>query len=245
MKFDGDRVDRFGRTLAAVFPDGEGNLSVALAEAGLGAPVDLGHQRFLAEVTQASGDAETKERGLFDSEIGCTAAGAVATAQARGQGLNAAGSRASMSQLVAAATSAAATDKLLRAADPRSRSLWRLYSRTQQARFADAFTEVRSRAAAIIAAPAARKQQIESQRKAAAEKAKQIRADRARKAAAAAKARKAAAARKTAAARRAARERADQAEQRGSSSSSGDLSGYTGCRRYAPGGRTWEPIPCH
>jgi micrococcal nuclease len=28
------------------------------------------------------------------------------------------------------------------------------------------------------------------------------------------------------------------------SSSSGSTSGYTGCRAYAPGGKSWTPIPC-
>ena len=60
-------------------------------------------------------------------------------------------------------------------------------------------------------------------------------------------ARKAEAAREAEAARQAERVRqAERDRQRStsSSSSSGGSSGYTGCRAYAPGGKTWRPIPC-
>lgn len=239
LKYDGERIDPYGRTLAAVFL-GDSNISVEIAKAGLGTRVDLGHSRFLAEIDQASDAAVAKERGLFDPSVRCTAAGAVAVAEERGNNLTAAGSKASMQQLVAAATSASTVDKLLTATDPSKSSLWRLYSRAQKAQYATIFAEVRARAESIMSGPGARKRAIAIQRAEAEAKAKQVVEERARKARAAAKAAKAAAAKKAAQAREAAR---DRAEQSGSSTAS-NPSGYTGCRRYAPGGRTWEPIPC-
>jgi micrococcal nuclease len=74
LSFDEVRRDQYGRLLAWVEGSDGTSLSEALAEAGLGVPVEYGDNvAFHPRVTAARDRAMEQRRGFFDESIGCTA----------------------------------------------------------------------------------------------------------------------------------------------------------------------------
>lgn len=72
LKYDAERKDRYGRDLAGVVV-GDTLVNVELARAGLGVAVlHEPNDRFYDVVRAAQREAETDERGLFDTAVECT-----------------------------------------------------------------------------------------------------------------------------------------------------------------------------
>lgn len=72
LEYDEERVDRYDRTLAAVY-ESESLINAEIAAAGLGVPVYFApNDRFLAEVEEASLDAQKNKVGLFSADVECT-----------------------------------------------------------------------------------------------------------------------------------------------------------------------------
>lgn len=73
LRYDIDRIDRYGRTLAAVYlPDGR-FLNAELARRGLGVPVTFApNEKFRPPIDAAWADAGRTNRGLLNPKIGCT-----------------------------------------------------------------------------------------------------------------------------------------------------------------------------
>lgn len=72
LRYDAERMDRYGRLLAGVYgPDGA-LLNAEIARAGLGIPVQYGRNaRFLPEVEAARAEAQQAERGLYARDLAC------------------------------------------------------------------------------------------------------------------------------------------------------------------------------
>jgi micrococcal nuclease len=265
LRFDAERHDRYGRTLAAVYRDGR-MVNAELARAGLAMPVTYGsNSKFRAQVDAAYTSAERTEVGMFAPSMSCTLPGQAAALEQQAEELQDAAALASPEQAEAAGSQATALIGAALALEGVVHAQATFASRalTTSARGAllAVTAGIRETATVRREAAAARAASIRAERAAAA-KARAEAAARARaaarakaaaaraKAAAAAKARADAAARAEAeaAARRQAaatpRTRAGSSSSSSGSSGSVDLSGYTGCRRYAPGGKTWTPIPC-
>lgn len=72
LEYDEERLDRYDRTLAAVY-ESESLINAEIAAAGLGIPVYFApNDRFLPAVEEASLDARKNQVGLFSAEIECT-----------------------------------------------------------------------------------------------------------------------------------------------------------------------------
>lgn len=268
LEFDRVRTDSYGRTLAAVKKDGL-LVNAEIARAGLGVPVTVGaNSRWRGDVDAAFDSARDRQVGFFDPTIECTLPAAITAAEQASPGAAPEPGAGSSALAEAAAAHAAASAAWLRvdsmvndtdshtvralgtaaivqvaARADREATRHRGLHSHMQAREAEQRT-----AEAKAAAEAKEKAQREAKAKAAAK------AQREAKAQAEAKAK---AARERAAQAEAARQRAQGARNRQSAQrpapsrpstnppSSGSGGGkYTGCRRYAPGGKTWTPIPC-
>ncbi|MDN5898761.1 MAG: thermonuclease family protein [Brachybacterium sp.] len=72
LDYDEERLDRYDRTLAAVY-ESESLINAEIAAAGLGVPVYFApNDRFLPEVEEAARSAQEEGRGLYSPEIECT-----------------------------------------------------------------------------------------------------------------------------------------------------------------------------
>lgn len=71
LKYDKERTDLYGRTLAGVFEDGS-LVNAEIARVGLGVPAYFApNDRFLREVEAAAGVAKGRQIGLFDPNVDC------------------------------------------------------------------------------------------------------------------------------------------------------------------------------
>lgn len=103
LKYDVDRSDRYGRTLAAVFTADGTLVNASIARAGLGiaeyvAPNDL----YLATVKSAQREAAAKQRGLFSPKVDCTVPGQIQQVQEEVAAVPPTSGQASDGQLAAA-----------------------------------------------------------------------------------------------------------------------------------------------
>lgn len=72
LKYDVEREDRYGRTLAAVYKDGE-FINRSIAANGLGVAVKFEpNVKYYQEILDAQQEAEQDDAGLFSTEISCT-----------------------------------------------------------------------------------------------------------------------------------------------------------------------------
>jgi micrococcal nuclease len=262
LDFDVEREDKYGRTLAAVFADGE-LVNADIARQGLGDAVYFApNQKYLAEVETAQAEARSAGRGLYDSSAGCTVPAQVSQAVEEVSETAAAPAGTTSAKAGAAAGSVAAAvsaaKKLKKALKSGAGVLWRSLAasdtevlnrrlddavRTGEARYEQLKVEQAKRHAAEQEAA---EKKAEARRKAAAEKAARQRAAAAKRAAAEAAAQAAAAseAAQAAAAAEAARQaEAEQSQQQQYQAPADPYPGYTGPRCYAPGGKTWKPCP--
>jgi micrococcal nuclease len=73
LKFDKERTDRYGRTLAVVTLSDGRSIANELAKAGLGIPMVVGrNDTYFGPVMAGFEEAEENERGYFDPAIECT-----------------------------------------------------------------------------------------------------------------------------------------------------------------------------
>jgi micrococcal nuclease len=265
LRFDEERLDRYGRELAGVFDADDVLVNAEIARAGLGVAVLYEpNRRFHRAVLDAQHEAERRELGLYSPTTACTLpaqvsdleAGAAALVLAPESDLEALDSR--RTELATLAAEASRLVKLLR----------REPAELVVGTYSDAARDALVNRVEAVAAKVRRDQRAtdrarsaEVERVAAAEKAAREEAER-RARRKAEKARAAAAARERArreaeAERLAEREAAAQAQREaderdrraaddapaGSESGDGDASSsgggadpYTGCRAYGPGG---------
>lgn len=72
LKYDVERIDPYGRTLAAVFK-GDKFINRSIAEAGLGIAVKYEpNTKYYQEILNAQKAAESKNTGLFSADVSCT-----------------------------------------------------------------------------------------------------------------------------------------------------------------------------
>ncbi len=264
LAFDHDLRDRYGRLLAGVYRQ-DVLLNADIARRGLGvAVVYEPNDRFYPAVQAAAQEAVQAGTGLYDQDVECTLTSQVAEFEEEVQDLAEplpASVVALDSQLEHIAALVATADALRSVIDApdvfpavaypartlrgwsarldvRSKALDESREATNAARDRELDRIAEERRAAEEAARVAA--EAEAARLAAESEAARVAAEQAEKAAA-----EKAAADAAAAARRAAPKPKPPASGGGSSGgSSGGDSGYTGCRAYAPGGKTWKPIPC-
>jgi micrococcal nuclease len=262
LERDEDEVDRYGRELAAVFL-GKELINASIAENGLGVAMSVGgNTKYLEPVQTAQERARAAGRGLYSTTTACTVPAQVAQLQATITEMSQApASTAGLeeidsfaAELLAARTAARTVVRLLDGATDvfplaahTAAEIADMTSKAQSAvsRISRAETTNDQARAAELKRLEAKKAAEEAARKAAEEAARQA-AERAAAEAAAAEAARVAAAqaatRQSSSGGSAPRSSSPRSSSSGSSSSGG--SGYTGCRSYAPGGKTWTPIPC-
>ncbi|MFW0169329.1 thermonuclease family protein [Rothia sp. P4278] len=72
LEFDVEKIDKYGRTLAGVYKDGGEFVNAEIARKGLGVAVKFEpNSKFYQSVLAAQQEAESQQRGLFDTSIGC------------------------------------------------------------------------------------------------------------------------------------------------------------------------------
>jgi len=270
LERDQETRDQYDRELAAVFV-GDEFLSAEIARAGLGIAVSFGaNVRYLPPVQAAQSEAEDAGRGLYATSVECTLPAQVEelTTDAMVQDPAATADLAAFDTHAAELAAVLATGTALLAlldGDAQGLPLSAYADQVADLRHRVSTVQERLRSAAArnTTARAVRQEQLAEQARRAAEEAARLAAEEAAQRAAAEAARQAAveAARQAEAERAAA---AARAAQRAAStyrppapstpsrtqappppsSGGGGSSSYTGCRSYAPGGKTWTPIPC-
>ncbi|WP_170182351.1 thermonuclease family protein [Blastococcus colisei] len=256
LERDEETRDRYDRELAAVFL-GDEFVNAEIARAGMGVAMSVGpNVKFLPQVEAAQAEAVSGGRGLYATSIECTVPARVeelSSAATETVGQEPAGAAAladfdsHRAELVALLVTAKDLLALLDGdADVLPMAAYRNQTSTlrwQVARVQDRLESAETRNG--IARDARKSQLAEEARRAAEEAARQAAAEAARQAAAERAAAAARAAQQSAPSYRppspstATRTAAPPPSNSGSGSST-----YTGCRSYAPGGKTWTPIPC-
>ena len=274
LEFDVDRTDPYGRTLAAVTKDDRLiNAAIAAAGLGVPTTIGS-NSRWRADIDSAFEEARARGLGFFDPTVECTLPGMVAAARgATGSASLVPGTTsATLSEAAGAHGAAIAAWSLIGTTvqDADSHAVRAMGAAAIADLAARASRQVRRHEQLKTGLERQLAKARQSEQKIAQERAKaeakrkaaqaKIKAARDAAAAKAEAARKATEARAQARAREAAKQESlrRQAEQRQSSSqntkpksgsrpgqfpNSGN-NGYTGCRQYAPGGKTWKPIPC-
>lgn len=261
LKYDAERKDRYGRDLAAVFRDGK-FVNGQLAAAGVAVPITVGRNSlFRPEVDAAFAQAARARVGFFSPAEQCTVPAQTAALEQTLASLTPDSELTSPEQAAAVASQAGLVVAAIASLETGLREGKAIEVRaiavsSWQSTLA-AISRVRTTAEHAQATAINRGSEIRAARiaeaKARAEAAARAKAksDAVARARAMAKAKAEAAARARAAQLRARAastvpRRTPRASTTPSSSSTGGggLSGYTGCRRYAPGGKTWVPIPC-
>ncbi len=249
LEFDVDRQDRYGRLLAGVFV-GQELVNAEIARRGLGVAMLVEpNDRFYDDVAATQAEAVAAGVGLFGTDVACSLPAQVEdfaqkaeTASGAGYGLSEDLSAydVALSELAGAVAAGVALDEILSGGDA-----WpgTAYPAAMRAGWAAAIDADVARLEATIEDVERGRRELEERleaERAAAEEAARVAAEEAARAAAEEAAR---AAQQAAidAAQEEARRTSDSCQVPADSSGS---SGYTGCRAYAPGGKTWTPIPC-
>ncbi|WP_066302411.1 thermonuclease family protein [Arthrobacter luteolus] len=270
LAFDVELLDRYGRTLAAVYDAKDRLINAEVARQGFGIPVTYGkNSKFRPPVDAAYQEAEEQKKGLFDDNVECTVPGTVAAlesavqeAAAQGTGTSAASAATAAAAVFAAAKVVNEGFDALEAGAKTGKSvIWKVLSEADRS----ALLARAATAKGTIAERHGELTRLQEERQAAEDEAKRLEAEakaeaervaaeeEARKVAEAAQAeadRIAAAqaeAQRIAAAQAEANRRAQQQQyvappqQQYAPPAQGNPSGYTGPRCYAPGGKTWRP----
>lgn len=267
LEHDQERRDKYDRELAGVFL-GDELLNAEIARAGFGVAMSVGgNVKFLPRVQAAQAEAEQARRGLYASSIACTISAQVeqltsaATETIAEEPAGAAALGDFDSHTAELVTLLATARSLLGLLNGDIGELPLAAHASQLEALRSQVTSVQDRLASARSdtglAREARVRQIADEKRRAAEEAARIAAEEAARQAAAEAARQAEAERAAAAARATPRTSSSNPAPRPQapapatrtqapppSSGGGSPSGYTGCRSYAPGGKTWTPIPC-
>ncbi|GAA1758774.1 thermonuclease family protein [Agromyces humatus] len=261
LAYDVVRIDRFGRTLAAVRTADDVLVNAELAARGLGGAAFYGdNDRFLSDVEDGVRQAQASERGFYDPAVACSPASAVAAVEAQLAAaaaplpVDSVGIESALAGIVATVAAVETAEAALTA--------MKWLPLDARSYYVAALADLRTNASSLEVTADAALVTTRAVEKAAAEKAAAEKAA-AEKAAAERAAAEKAAAEAADAARRAA-EQAAAAEDLysgdttsdgndssgGGGSSDGGGSTYTGCRNYNgygmidTEGRHFEPIPC-
>jgi|RhiMethySRZTD1v2_1073278.scaffolds.fasta_scaffold743706_1 endonuclease YncB( thermonuclease family) len=265
LEYDEERIDRYDRTLAAVFTSDGMLVNAEIARQGLAATMVIGdNDRFYPQVEQARAEAMAAGRGLYSTDVACTVPAQVGAATAAADGAAPINAQATSTDLdtsvaVAAATTASTVGLQQSLADSRLGVAWAALPPGEQERVASMVDAAREKAqqnevAARTAASAAREREAaaaraEDERRQSEARERAVQQEREQQAARERAARTAEAARQERE-RRAAAQAAQRQKQAAESpkqaenkpdNSSGGPAGYTGPRCYAPGGKTWRP----
>lgn len=269
LEHDEETEDGYGRELAAVFL-GDNLVAADIARQGLGVAMSVApNTRFLPPVEQAQAEARRAGRGLYSPDADCTVPAQVTALEQKATATTAARpiSTAALSAFdshaddLAAVLATAATVRALLDGDAGGFPLLPFASgelTTMRGRVDRVSTELDQAVDANSSARAAQQKRLDDAAREAARKAAEEQARQAAEEAAAQRAAEQSAAAAAEAERRsstsvgssagssprsstATRTAAPTKAPGGSGSGS---SGYTGCRSYAPGGKTWTPIAC-
>jgi micrococcal nuclease len=256
LERDQETRDGYGRELAAVF-DGEALINAEIARAGFGIAIAIGNNtKYLTPVEIAQREAQRAGRGLYSTARECTLPAQIEQLEATASTVlsqePASASALSEFDAYAAELAAvlAAANLLSDLLDGDRRSLPLAAYTTLMSDFRYRVQEIESR---LDVATAQNRADRDARDRQLSEEAQRATEEAARAAA-------------EEAARRAAEESAEQRSSSSSDESSSHTSGppptqttaptrspggsgsgssgYTGCRSYAPGGKTWTPIPC-
>ena len=229
LKFDVEREDRYGRTLAAVYTEDGTLVNAEIARAGLGAAMEVGkNSAFLGPVQAAQAEAKEAGRGLFGTEVGCTlpaqvqvAAGALAAATGAPAAATSAAAATALSTAAATVASAKALVTMLKAANQAENSL--LFSAYTSAELASRLVSLSAdigRAEAKVKAVTAEKSKLAAAEAKAAEEKKAVEA-------------KAAAEKKAAEERAAAKKAAEEAAKRAAAEAAAQAKAQAGAEAAA------------
>jgi micrococcal nuclease len=242
LEYDGERLDRYGRTLAGVFLDSS-LVNAEIARAGLGVPVQYNDQvRFFPPVQEAAEEARRLRKGAYADDVTCALPARVATAVAALQSVDN-----PREETAAAYSVAIASLDDARSAARKARHLAGLAAGSSGAAawvFHDAVRDQqRQRLDSAIRDADDRLEDLRStrstlQKQEAAERERRLERERAERAREERR-------RQARAAEQYTREDDDYSEQAdrpsaGDSGGSGN-DGYTGPRCYEPGGKVWHP----
>jgi len=243
LSYDQERTDRYGRLLATVTLANGADASEVLATNGLGRAIQVGRNGADFErVLAAQSRAAESGVGLYSDSISCTVpaelsqlssqvAGVVAVAAAATTSGQAREAEAAAAGLVARVTALSA-----RLAPTSRDASWLFFGPVYRSKITSEVGGLSHSLTATLASASTAAADFEASEAAVAQ-ADQLAA--AARAAAEAAAAEAAAAE---AAKRVAVPPAPPVQEQ--SSSAGQSDSYTGCRAYAPGGKTYKPIPC-
>ncbi len=268
LEYDIEREDRYGRVLAGVIKDDQ-LVNAQIAAAGLGRPVVYPpNKRFYPDVLAAWQQAQHEQVGVFDPGIECTFVHAVLdyrqeaariAAQAPAEGAAVLDYESYLEKVTTGI--AVGTNLIGRAPGDHTFLAWDGNKHLVLQKVRNATSNLLAAEEIVGRRLAAERVRIEAEKKAREAAAKKARAEAERKARA--EAERKAAARRAAAQSGGSTLRSGSNRSGGSGSSSGSAarkgsssggstggssgggsSKYTGCRAYAPGGKTWRPIPC-
>lgn len=261
LEHDQERHDRYERELAAIFL-GEEFVNAEIARAGLGVAMSVApNVKYLRQVEAAQAEAERGGRGLFAASAECTLPAQVerlietatdTIAEDPSGTADVAEFDAHAGELAAALAMSRALLEILDG----DRDRLPLVAYTGQVdelrhQVRTAKDRLESARASNGSARQARQDQLAEEARRAAEEAARLASEEAARLAAEEAARAAAAERAAAAARATQRaspqpppSTATRTQAPPKPSGSSGPSTYTGCRSYAPGGKTWTPIPC-
>lgn len=261
LEYDGDRLDRYGRTLAGVWL-GDALVNAEVARAGFGTPVEFnGQVKFLPPVEQAATEAEEAEAGAFADNVPCALPDQVDDALSAMERVNdpAQQTTASYAAVIASLTSARKTAREVASLTKTARrttgaAAWVFHDAvrsSQRTRIESGINDADERLDELQAGlkTVKKKEASELKRKLEREKAQREEAQREKD-----QRKRAAERRRSAEAERLRQQRAadraressrrdDSGSSGGSRSSGGGsgLEGYNGPRCYAPGGKSWRP----
>jgi micrococcal nuclease len=263
LERDQETRDRYDRELAAVFL-GNDLINAEIARAGYGVAMSVGSNiHYLSQVKAAQAEAQSAGRGLYSTTVHCTIPAQAEQLQAAAtEALGEAPSEAAaLSEFdshgadLAAVLATAKTLKHVLEGDVDAFPLVAYVGRVSAFEYQveSAQRELSSAKTANGNARAARKQQLDAEARAAEEAARLAAEEAQRQAEAAAAAAAAEAARRSSPSPSGTSSRSSGSSTASrtasptkapTNSGSGNPTGYTGCRSYAPGGKTWTPIPC-
>lgn len=184
LAYDAELLDRFDRTLAAVYDGQDQLVNAEIAREGLGVAAQVGgNDRFYGEVAEAQEEARAAGRGLYADDVACTLP---ARAEAVGAGATAAQDAATQppSQPAELDQAAARAQELLgqvtglqsALSGPRTGLVWRALSATDDRRLSARLSAARDAATSArdsyrsLAAQARERQRVEAQQAAQAER---------------------------------------------------------------------------
>lgn len=254
LRYDHDRTDQYGRTLAGVIAN-DSLLNAEIARRGLGTAMKVGtNDRWFMEVDAAQDVARSQTKGLYDPSVSCTAAaqveGVVAAADhatALPTGSTSADAAATLAALTSAVDASNALEAAMVSPAGTSGTAWAKLTQKDvdslRKRLVAARVATNARKGAVEREVAHLQQQEQAAAQAAADAAEAARQATETAAAAAAPTTQADSTRPKARSPQAPKPATSPAPQDPTSNSSATANppGYTGPRCYAPGGKTWKP----